>query len=69
MHLPSSSDREREIATLEDEASRAFVNRDFERRVTNVWRREGNRWCLYIRHANLIADATSPSSNSRQPAT
>jgi ketosteroid isomerase-like protein len=25
------------------------------RRVTNVWRREGNRWRLYIRHANLIA--------------
>jgi hypothetical protein len=31
MHLPSSSDWEREIATLEDEANRAFVNRDVER--------------------------------------
>jgi len=128
MHTPSSSDWEREIATLEDEANRAFVNRDvgrldelfsdellvnspinrvndkqkllellgsgvighvfcelrqelmrrdgdlvivmgsdtvqdtpadpiLRRRVTNVWRREGNRWRLYIRHANLIAGA------------
>jgi ketosteroid isomerase-like protein len=26
------------------------------RRVTNVWRREGARWRLYIRHANIIAN-------------
>jgi len=31
MHTPSSSDWEREIATLEDEANRAFVNRDVGR--------------------------------------
>jgi len=26
------------------------------RRFTNVWRREGERWRLYIRHANVIAN-------------
>ena len=30
------------------------------RRFTNIWRREGNRWRLYVRHANVIADATAP---------
>ena len=25
------------------------------RRVTNIWRREGDTWRLYIRHANVIA--------------
>lgn len=25
------------------------------RRFTNIWRREGERWRLYIRHANVIA--------------
>ena len=29
------------------------------RRFTNVWRREGARWRLYIRHANVIAQPTS----------
>jgi ketosteroid isomerase-like protein len=28
------------------------------RRFTNIWRREGDRWRLYIRHANVIADPT-----------
>jgi ketosteroid isomerase-like protein len=27
------------------------------RRFTNIWRREGDRWRLYIRHANVIAAA------------
>jgi ketosteroid isomerase-like protein len=27
-----------------------------QRRFTNIWRREGDRWRLYIRHANVIAD-------------
>ncbi|HEY1290024.1 MAG TPA: nuclear transport factor 2 family protein [Burkholderiales bacterium] len=26
-----------------------------QRRFTNIWRREGDRWRLYIRHANVIA--------------
>ena len=25
------------------------------RRFTNIWRKEGGRWRLYIRHANVIA--------------
>lgn len=25
------------------------------RRFTNIWRKEGDRWRLYIRHANVIA--------------
>jgi ketosteroid isomerase-like protein len=25
------------------------------RRATNIWRREGNTWRLYIRHANVVA--------------
>ena len=25
------------------------------RRYTNIWRKEGNTWRLYIRHANIIA--------------
>jgi hypothetical protein len=25
------------------------------RRATNIWRREGSTWRLYIRHANVIA--------------
>jgi hypothetical protein len=29
------------------------------RRFTNVWRREGDRWRLYVRHANVIAEATN----------
>jgi len=24
------------------------------RRYTNVWRREGNTWRLFIRHANIV---------------
>ena len=26
-----------------------------QRRFTNIWRKEGDRWRLYIRHANVIA--------------
>lgn len=26
------------------------------RRFTNIWRKEGDRWRLYIRHANVIAN-------------
>jgi ketosteroid isomerase-like protein len=29
-----------------------------QRRFTNVWRKEGDRWRLFIRHANVIADLT-----------
>ncbi|HEY7239757.1 MAG TPA: nuclear transport factor 2 family protein [Burkholderiales bacterium] len=36
------------------------------RRFTNIWRREGDRWRLYIRHANVIADlpAAKPPGRS-----
>jgi ketosteroid isomerase-like protein len=30
------------------------------RRFTNVWRREGDRWRLFIRHATVIADHADP---------
>jgi ketosteroid isomerase-like protein len=26
------------------------------RRFTNIWRKEGDRWRLYVRHANVIAN-------------
>jgi hypothetical protein len=26
-----------------------------DRRFTNIWRREGDRWRLWVRHANVIA--------------
>jgi ketosteroid isomerase-like protein len=26
------------------------------RRYTNIWRREGDRWRLYVRHASVIAN-------------
>lgn len=34
-----------------------------ERRFTDIWRQEGERWRLYIRHANVIAgQPVEPSS-------
>ena len=36
------------------------------RRFTNVWRREGDRWRLYVRHANVVADA--PAGGATQKA-
>ena len=39
----------------------AVRNRESEpivrRRFTNVWRREGDRWRLYLRHATVIAQS------------
>jgi len=35
------------------------------RRFTNIWRREGDRWRLYVRHANVIASAAPPASQRR----
>ena len=37
------------------------------RRYTNIWRREGPRWRLYLRHANVIADG-APPADGRKPA-
>jgi ketosteroid isomerase-like protein len=37
-----------------------------QRRFTNVWRREGDRWRLYVRHANVIADIAA--GKTRRPA-
>jgi ketosteroid isomerase-like protein len=30
------------------------AGRTIHRRVTNIWRREGDTWRLYVRHANVI---------------
>jgi ketosteroid isomerase-like protein len=35
------------------------------RRFTNVWRREGDRWRLYLRHANIVA-AAPPTGATRR---
>ncbi|HSC23810.1 MAG TPA: nuclear transport factor 2 family protein [Casimicrobiaceae bacterium] len=35
------------------------------RRFTNVWRREGDRWRLYVRHANIVADAPAASATRK----
>ena len=47
----------------------AVQNNDAEpmlrRRFTNVWRREGDRWRLYLRHANIVA-AVPPSAATRK---
>jgi ketosteroid isomerase-like protein len=39
-----------------DEVKNSPTEPMLRRRFTNVWRREGDRWRLYIRHANVIAD-------------
>ena len=38
-----------------DEVKNSAAEPTLHRRFTNVWRREGDRWRLYIRHANVIA--------------
>lgn len=30
------------------------AGRTIERRFTNIWRREGDTWRLFVRHANVI---------------
>lgn len=40
-----------------DEVKNSADEPTLQRRFTNIWRREGDRWRLYIRHANVIADA------------
>src|SRR5262245_38191173 len=37
--------------TVKDSADEPMVHRRF----TNIWRKEGGRWKLYVRHANVIA--------------
>jgi len=43
-----------------DAVQNSPTERVLRRRFTNVWRREGDRWRLYVRHANVIADSTKP---------
>jgi ketosteroid isomerase-like protein len=31
------------------------------RRYTNVWRKEGDSWRIFIRHANIVADTSVPT--------
>jgi ketosteroid isomerase-like protein len=38
-----------------DEVKNSATEPTVHRRFTNVWRKEGDRWRLYIRHANVIA--------------
>ena len=38
-----------------DEVKNSASEPTVHRRFTNVWRKEGDRWRLYIRHANVIA--------------
>jgi len=38
-----------------DEVKSSPSEPTLHRRFTNVWRKEGDRWRLYIRHANVIA--------------
>jgi len=38
------------------------------RRFTNVWRKEDGRWRLYIRHANVIAQAKEQPPDQVAPA-
>jgi ketosteroid isomerase-like protein len=39
------------------------------RRYTNVWRKEGNAWRIFIRHANIIPDDEAPASGARTSGT
>jgi ketosteroid isomerase-like protein len=38
-----------------DEVRNSAAEPTLHRRFTNIWRKEGDRWRLYIRHANVIA--------------
>ena len=35
------------------------------RRFTNVWRREGDHWRLFVRHANVIAEGSGSNAPPR----
>ena len=35
------------------------------RRFTNVWRREGDHWRLFVRHANVIAEGSGSNAPLR----
>ncbi|HEV8239522.1 MAG TPA: nuclear transport factor 2 family protein [Thermoanaerobaculia bacterium] len=41
-----------------DAVKNSHAEPTLHRRFTNIWRREGDHWRLYVRHANVIADHT-----------
>jgi len=53
-----------------DSVRNSHAGPTLHRRFTNIWRKEGDRWRLYVRHANVIADPTPnrlPTPNASAP--
>ena len=51
------------LETLTPTANAPYAGQTVRRRFTNIWRKEGDRWRLWVRHANVIPPPAPAKSN------